>query len=346
MTAPLLITEDPDLGDDVLRLAAAAGVAPRVVGVDGALAGWAAASLVLVGSDVAAALAALRVARREGVLVLCRGTADRSLLDLALAVGAESVVDVVEAQGWLVEVLTDAGDLRPASGLTVGVLGGAGGAGASTFACALAQVAARGSAALLVDADPYGPGLDRMLGMDELDGVRWDALAQSTGRLSARSLAEAVPRRDGLGVVSWRPGTPSTLSGVVLREVMSAGRRGHDRVVVDLPRGGDPVVDDALARCDLVVLLVPATLPGLASSARVAHRLPAGARIEIVARGTGIAPGDIAAVVGSPVLTVLTDQRGVSEAFDLGMGPVRSRRGPLVRAAVDVLDALLPASAA
>ena len=41
-----------------------------------------------------------------------------------------------------------------------------------------------------------------------------------------------------------------------------------------------------------------------------------------------------------PVAAQMPDQRGLEEAIDLGLGPVRSRRGPLGRTAVDVLAGL------
>jgi hypothetical protein len=44
--------------------------------------------------------------------------------------------------------------------------------------------------------------------------------------------------------------------------------------------------------------------------------------------------------VGAPVLQRMTDQRGLAEAIDVGLGPVRTRRGPLGRAASGVLAAL------
>ena len=43
---------------------------------------------------------------------------------------------------------------------------------------------------------------------------------------------------------------------------------------------------------------------------------------------------------GLPVLAAMVSQRGMDEAVDLGMGPVRSFRGPLGRAAGTVLDRL------
>jgi hypothetical protein len=42
-----------------------------------------------------------------------------------------------------------------------------------------------------------------------------------------------------------------------------------------------------------------------------------------------------------PVLATMADQRGLDEAIDLGAGPLRSRRGPLARAARAVADALV-----
>ena len=64
------------------------------------------------------------------------------IFSVALALGAESVAELPRSESWLVEVLTDAGDRAPRRGLTVGVVGGSGGAGATTFACALGQVGA------------------------------------------------------------------------------------------------------------------------------------------------------------------------------------------------------------
>ena len=64
-TAPLLVSADPLLVADVQRLAAAAGVVPRVVGrPDQALRDWSAAPVVLVGADRADALAATCPPRR------------------------------------------------------------------------------------------------------------------------------------------------------------------------------------------------------------------------------------------------------------------------------------------
>ncbi|WP_243060159.1 septum site-determining protein Ssd [Nocardioides sp. SR21] len=341
MTAPLLITRDQSLLDELLRLAAAAGVAPDVAGdVAAALRGWGAAPLVLVGADVAGDLARIAPARRPRVYVVAWGAVPDEMFRVALAVGAESVAQLPSSEAWLTETLTDLGDAEPAQGLVIGVTGGSGGAGATTFACALGQVAARSGRAVVVDADPLGPGIDRVLGLEERHGVRWDGLCQTTGRLSARSLREALPRREGLGALTWHAGPPGTLQAFAVREVLSAARRGHDLVVVDLPRTADPVVDEVAARCDRLLVVVVPTVAGVASAVRTCARHPDPTSVRLVLRGSGVEPTAISRATGIPVLARMADQRGLAEAIDLGLGPVRSRRSNLGRAATEVLDQL------
>ena len=345
MTTPLVITRDEHLLDEALRLAAAAGVTPEVAGDAGAgLRSWLAAPVVLVGVDQAPALERLAPPRRPGVHLLTAGGPGPEVYRLALALGAEDVVELPAAETWLVQALTDLADTSRARGLTLGVVGGCGGAGASVLAVALGQVAARGGPALVVDADPRGAGLDRLVGLEEVPGVHWDALQQTSGRLSARSLREALPRRDGLGVLTWGPGTACPLVALPVREALSAAQRGHDTVVLDLPRAGDALTEELVARCDQLVVVTTATVLAVAATARLCARLPYSTR-RIVVRGRGVSPADVAAVTGVPEVVCMPSQRGLDESIDLGLGPVRGRRGPLARTAAGILDAAMPTGA-
>ena len=338
MSAPLFVTHDRTLLDELLRLAAAAGITPDVAAdAAAALRAWAAAPLVLVGPDLADEVARLGPPRRRDVHLVAWGGVPDQLFRTAVALGAEDVTELPRSDGWLTETLTDLGDPRRGQGVVLGVVGGSGGAGATTFACALAQVAARRGPAVVVDADPLGPGLDRVLGLETCDGARWDALCQTTGRLSSRSLRESLPRRAGLGVLTWHAGTAGTLQAFALREALSAAQRGHDTVVLDLPRHPDAVVDEAVARCDRLLVVVVPTVAGVASAGRLCARLADPSRLRLVVRGSGIEPAEVARATGVPVVVRMGDQRGLGESIDLGLGPVRSRRGPLGRAADEVL---------
>ena len=338
MNRPLFITRDETLLEDLLRLTAAAGVSADVARDSAtALRGWSAAPLVLLGADLAEELAHLRPARRRGVHVVAWGPIPDDLFRLALAVGAENVAGLPASGAWVTEALTDLGESTRLNAPVVGVLGGSGGAGATTFACALGQVAARTGTAVVIDADPLGPGLDRVLGLDQAPGVRWDALCDTTGRLSGRSMREALPRRENLGALTWAAGSAAPLQAFAVREALSAARRGHEIVVLDLPRSLDPLVEELVSRCDLVVMVVAATVAGVASATRLAARLPDRSTMRLAVRGHGTEPEQVARITGVPLLTAMGDQRGLAEAIDLGFGPVRTQRGPLGRAAREVL---------
>ncbi|GAA4746259.1 septum site determining protein [Nocardioides endophyticus] len=341
MTAPLFVTRDHSLLDQLLRLAAAAGITPDVAPDTGAaLRLWPMAPLVLVGADAAAELAAISPARRPGVHVVAWGPVPDEMFRATVALGGESVAQLPSSEAWLVEALTDLGDPQRSAGTVIGVTGGSGGAGATTFACALGQLASRRGRAVVIDADPLGPGVDRVLGLEDRDGVRWDGLCHTTGRLSARSLREAMPRRDDLAALTWRAGATGTLQAFAVREVLSAAQRGHDFVVVDLPRSSDPLVDELAARCDRLLVVVVPTVAGVASAVRICARHPDPSRVRLVVRGGGVESPAIARATRVPVLATMSDQRGLAESIDLGLGPVRSRRGALGRAADDVLDQL------
>jgi len=282
-------------------------------------------------------LAAAKPPRRDAVHVVAVGRVPDEAFKLAVELGAEDVADVALAGSWVVELFGDI-DEPATPGRLIGVIGGSGGAGATTLACAVAQVAARQGPSVVVDLDPLGPGVDAVLGIDAAVGVRWEGLVQTVGRVSARSLREALPRRQQVGVLTW--GNASIdLPVFALREALSAAQRGHDAVVVDLPRRTDALVDEVVPRCDLVVLVVRPSVVGVASAQRLWARLDPGVPPAVVVRGVGLPADDVARILGLPLLTAMPDQRGVGEAVDLGAGPVRSQRGPLARAARAVLGA-------
>ena len=350
--SPLFATADPALLDVLQPLAAGAGVTAVVAGdVGEALRRWSTAPLVVVGADLVAALAAAAPARREHAHVATLGEAWQhdDLFRSAVAVGATSVVELPRSSGWLSEELADLVDPHAGRGVVIGVVGGSGGAGATTLACALGQAAGRAGPALVVDADTHGPGVDRVLGLDDLGGIHWDDLRVGAGRLSAASLREAVPRRHGVGALTWATGDTATLPASTLQEAVAAAQRGHGAVVVDLPRGPSGCVEEVVGRCDLLLVVVRPSLAGVASAVRLAAAWPRGARAGLVLRRVprAIAPDEVAAAVGLPVLAETGDQRGVEEAVELGLGPLRSARGPLARAvAVLLAEAAAPARAA
>ncbi|HLU59995.1 MAG TPA: septum site-determining protein Ssd [Pseudonocardia sp.] len=350
----LVMVSDPDLLDALLRLAAAAGCeVQRAVDPPQARPYWSDAPLVLLDAAAAAQCARAGLPRRGDVIVAVRGAPPPSVWRHAVAVGAEHVVALPEAEQWLVAALTDAAEGPRPGGTVLAVVGGRGGAGASVLAAAVAVTAVReGGRALLVDCDPLGGGLDLVLGAEDLGGLRWPGIGVEDGRVPAAALHAALPsprigRRDGaLAVLSCDRSSHGPAPAAV-RAVVEAGRRAGDVVVCDLPRHPTDAAAAALAVADLVALVVTADVRACAAGARVAATLAAHGRpVRAVVRGPapgGIDADEVARAVGVPLLAAMRPEPGLARALERGEAPPRPH-GPLAGTARTVLAAVREAS--
>lgn len=332
---PLIVTEDEELLDDLLRLCAAAGAQPEVSpGMPAVRGSWEAAPLILVGDDAAHRLCG--AARRPGVLLVGRDLDDHGVWRRAVDLGADHVLFLPDAEAWLVDRIADAAEGVGPQALTVGVVGGRGGAGASTLACALAVSAARtGQRTMLIDGDPLGGGLDVLFGGESTEGLRWPAFAQSRGRVGSGALEESLPELHSLRVLSWDRGDAVTIAPEAMRSVLSAARRRGGVVVVDLPRRMDDSVAEALAQIDLGLLVVPAELRAVAAAHRVAATVGMVLRdLRVVVRGpcgSGLEDEEIARLLDLPLAGELPPEPGLGGALAGGIPPGSSVRGPLAR---------------
>ncbi len=345
----VLLTRDDRLADPVHQLAAAAGVRVRSgegpgggSGRDGLPPTSPGPAVMLVDVDHLDA-APVRQRRDVPVLVLAHAPVPDGVFRRALDAGAVAVLSLPDDHARLASLLSDLD--RPRQGRVVAVTGGSGGVGASVTAAALAARAAD-EPTLLVDLDPWGPGLGRLLGGRATEGITWADLSSLDGRLAASELRAALPRHDEVSLLSWPDDRSLPVDDRLVAEVVAAGARGHDWVVLDAPRGRAHA-PDLLGLCDLVVLVVESTVPGVAAALRALAPLrAAGAPVGLlVRRGAGTASGaDAARVLEVPLLGEVGHDRRLREHLDAGLGPARGRRSPLVRAADDVLTLLRSAA--
>ena len=237
----------------------------------------------------------------------------------------------------------------------IGVVGARGGVGASTIAAALAHRWARSCSTVLVDANPGGSGIDVLVGIEALPGIRWPDLAAASGDIPVDDIAVLLPRWSGCAVLSMdraRPGAPPV---PVMAAVLAALTGGYECVVVDIGKaalscGLLPALD-----CAAVVVVSPTDMAGIAGALAVRDLVAAGlvdrgaagrgAALHGVGRAAAdgravrpsealvlvtrpspaarVAPSEVAGALGVPWLAHLRDDRSVARAIEHGVGPVR-----------------------
>ncbi len=314
------MTDDEALAEEIVHIASVVG--PEVdrlaarAGVEGQ---WSASGLVLVGMDALPEVDALRLPRRPGTVVVARAEQDDpALWRAAMAIGAEHVALLPDATPWLVDRLGELADGPARSGALVVVTSATGGAGTSTLAAALAGIAHdQGRRTALIDGDPLGAGLDLLLGAEDASGIRWGDLAQTHGRLSARTLDYALPHPGGVALLAHPRGEMVEIPAASSSAVLAAARRAYDLVVMDVPRLGE---EQALGSADAVLLLVPASVRGIAAAHLAMTGLGGAARPQLVLRRLrhGVPAAEARRALPAEPIGVLPDHPPLQRRADRG----------------------------
>lgn len=342
---PVIVTGDPDLLDQLLRLCAAAGVTPEVVSdpAEGRES-WSRAGAVIVGTDRADAMSRLGLTRRDNVVLVAQHPGSETRWQQAVELRADDVVTLPAEEARLIDLLADLAD-GGGRAVTVGVIGGSGGAGASTTAAALALTSVRtGRASLLVDADCLGGGIELVLGCEDSPGLRWPDVVATQGRVSAAAFRDALPRAGELPVLSWDRCEVSASDPVAMQSMLAAGQRGADLVIVDLPRRLDAAAREAVLLSDAVVVVVAADVRGVAAARSVVARVrEICSDVRLVVRelpGSDLSPSAVAASLDLQLIGSVSTHRAVARSINDGLGPLA--RGRLARSCSVVLQRLLP----
>ncbi len=334
----ILVTRDPVLRGEAARLAAGAGCPLEVCqDISQLRREWHRGGAVLLGSELLGELRAATLPRRSEVHVLGAAPLGAADLRLALELGACGVMELPADASKLAALLGDLGDDEARPGTVVGIVGGAGGVGASVLTIALAAVATGHMRALAVDLDPRGAGLEVLAGVSEAQSPSWESLSSAHGRLNGRALRAALSTTGEPPVLGWGATgsrVPPPIEVVV--ESLAAARRGHDWTFVD---SRSP---DVWSSCEALVVLVAGSVHGVAAAVRTCRDLPSGLPVGVAVRSRRHDrwAHDVARGLGLPLWTVVTQQRSLDEHLSAGLGPVRRSRSALRRAATDILREL------
>lgn len=178
----------------------------------------------------------------------------------------------------------------------LGVLGGSGGVGASTFAGVLAECAAP---CTLIDCDAVSGGVDVLLGAELAPGARWSGLRVDGGTLDPALLDTGLPHWRGVRLLA----ADAPPQAAALEQVVHAAS-ALGPVLLDLPRAPGEVRDAGVRCCDLVLLVVAADVAPLAAARAVRSGLPEVAVGAVVRHGS-VGAEDAGALLDVPVLAAL-----------------------------------------
>src|SRR6478752_4132405 len=103
---PLIITDDGAMLDDLLRVAAAAGVDVEHAREPESRALWRASPVVMLDAALVGRAVDASLARRSGVVVVTSGTPHAELWELCVRLGADRTVVLQDSEEELIELLS------------------------------------------------------------------------------------------------------------------------------------------------------------------------------------------------------------------------------------------------
>ncbi len=324
----VLISTAESVRDEVSRVAAAAGATLAAVGsaAEGIALG---AALLLVDVDVPLP----RLPGNTEIIVVGLHGQQSQVWERAAALSAQRAAVLPSAAVWLADYLSQAS--APVTGRIIGVAGATGGCGTTTLSSLLAHsAAADGLSTCLIDGVPLDGGIDGLLAVHDVQGIRWPDLADVKGTLNPRQLLEALPTISGMSVLSWsaRAADLSSQDAFMAPGVLDAVRAGVDLAVMDLGKDHGP---DSLAEfCDTILVMLPARRRAVDIGRNVLRCLEP-IPVSLVIRGPvadGLDPQTIADLVGAPLAGYIPHQRGLPRAEENGTVLEYGRRRRLQRA--------------
>jgi secretion/DNA translocation related CpaE-like protein len=319
-----VLTRDETFAAELRRLCALAGGVLDLP-ADGAemLRAWGRADAVVVDEPLADLVAAGGAPRRRRVVLVTPDLDRLSPWQAATRIGAEAVLGLPGDESRLLEHIALAAEPAAGTARVIGVMAGAGGAGASTLSVALALSATRAGDVALVDADPNGGGLDLLMGAESCPGLRWPDLAQVEGSLSSAALRAALPAVEGVHLLSHARDLMADVPARAAATVLETLSRAGGAVVVDLSRSLDAeAVAVAAGRCDVALVVTPADVPAAAAATVTGRRLAAHcADVRLVVRTRGhdrLRPADLATATGLPLAGTWPHLAGLRSRTDRG----------------------------
>ena len=265
--------------------------------------------------------AEVSIIHNDIVLVVVGATGPETWRNAA-KLSATHIAVIPDSREWLVEHLCAPITKR---GFVVGIMPGAGGAGASLLSCGLAFHARQFfKEVALVDLDGTSAGLDILFGIETKSGTRWQSLETLSGTISGSDILRGLPTRDGISLLTHDESDKAvdeTLASTIIEQLRSCS----DLVIIDLPRFGmENTSLKVLEQCDVILMMTPSTVRGSASTKKaITNVLKYVSNVELVVRsfpGTNLDALKIAQSLDVPLAGVINSDPRIAEQIEQGFG--------------------------
>jgi secretion/DNA translocation related CpaE-like protein len=337
----LLVTADSLIINSVRGIVEPLGIDVQVVGSPLIARDiWESSAFVLVGSDLAGECVENLAPRRSHLIVvhnkeqsegegIAQPNFERDIWRHAVALGAENVLELPAANFWLVDALSPFVSSQPTKGIVgsnvISVIGGSGGAGASTFAVNLAAIAlSQGMASVVIDLDRFGGGIDLILGAEEISGTRWPDIDPGAGRIAEDTLRAALPKVNGVTFLSQSRTASGEVTIEVIAAVVDAARRAFDLVVLDLPREHSECNDLLIGQSLLTCVITRNHVRSIAASISLAQwvrKLGNQTRFVVISDSKGLGLPDVCGALGDQGITEIPFMPAMTTRADEGDPP-------------------------
>ncbi len=325
---PVVISEETAVIGPVLAAGAAVQVEPLVIAETNQIRQhWLGAPLVFVGVELAPKVASLGLKPRDRVFLL--GSQADQILHWAAPLAAAGLL--LPRQASYLGPLLAQSIQGESQSLVVGVTGGSGGLGASTLACGLALSAADlGLKTAVVELDEFGGGLDRLFGVENEPGWRWDDLKSASGFVD--DLTGQFPNICGVDVVAGQESWPNPEA---VQAILGSLLRSHEMVVLD-----SPLNQFWANRC---LYLVGADARSVAAASKKARKcaLSQGAVVVRCGPGRRLEPALVADLLGMPLLGTVGHDRWLPCGAEQGQPPGKGVRSKFARDVKAILQQLV-----
>ena len=267
------------------------------------------------------------------VILVVIGASNTQTWTSALHLSAKHIATIPDSREWLIENLSEP---VKSKGLSVALVPASGGAGASLLACGLAYHSRQiFQDVALVDLDRHSASLDISFGLENHTGMRWHDFSELSGSINGNDIYKSLPNRDSVGLLTH--GQMLTAESPIPRNlILEKLKEACELVVTDLPKASDKAFPlDAVAECDLVLVVTTATVRGCASAKQVIAGLAGYAKsIELVVRnipGSNLDPMHIAELLNTPLAAVVNTDARIVEQIEQGFGVAGINLGGFTR---------------